>query len=108
AAGLRAVLRTSAVSAYAEAVACDLLFFLVYVALAGPLGRRFHYLPAWEVPPFEAISPTRDAVAARAAGFYHLLQTPAPVIVTTAEAWLQRGLPRAAFAAAATYVAPRE
>ena len=105
---LRPVVVTLAVAAEAEAFAADLRFFLGDGGLAGPLGRRVHYLPAWEVPPFEAISPTRDAVAARAEGFYHLLQTPAPVIVTTAEAWLQRGLPRAAFAEAVTYVVTGE
>ena len=46
---------------------------------AGPLGRRVHYLPGWEVPPFEPLSPTREIVAARAEGLYHLLQTPDPV-----------------------------
>ena len=53
---------------------------------AGPLGRRVHYLPGWEVPPFEPLSPTREIVAARAEGLYHLLQTPNPVVVTTVEA----------------------
>ena len=105
---LRPVVVTLAVAAEAEAFAADLRFFLGDGGLAGPLGRRVHYLPAWEVPPFEAISPTRDAVAARVEGFYHLLQTPSPVIVTTAEAWLQRGLSRAAFAEAVTYVVTGE
>jgi transcription-repair coupling factor (superfamily II helicase) len=41
-------------------------------------------------------------------GLYHLLQTPAPVVVTTVEAWLQRCLPRAAFADAVTYVVAGE
>ena len=61
---LRPVVVTLAVAAEAEAFAADLRFFLGDGGLAGPLGRRVHYLPAWEVPPFEAISPTRDAVAA--------------------------------------------
>src|SRR5207249_10788114 len=86
----------------------DLRFFLGDGGIAGPLGRRVHYLPAWEVPPFEALSPARETVAARAEGFYHLLQTTDPVVVTTAEAWLQRGLPRAAFAEAVTYVVTGE
>ena len=41
-------------------------------------------------------------------GLYHLLQTPDPVIVTTVEAWGQRGLPRDVFADAVTYVVAGE
>ena len=67
-------------------------------AARGRSARRVHYLPGWEVPPFEALSPTREIVAARSEGLYHLLQTPDPVVVTTVEAWGQRCLPRAVFA----------
>src|SRR5262249_57683199 len=105
---LRPVVVTLSAAAEAEAFAADLRFFLGDGGSAGPLGRRVHYLPAWEVPPFEALSPTRETVAARAEGFYHLVQTPHPVVVTTAEAWLQRGLPRAAFAEAVSYVVTGE
>ena len=66
---------------------------------AGPLGRRVHYLPGWEVPPFEPLSPTREIVAARAEGLYHLLQTPRSGRSSrTVEALGQRCLPRAVFA----------
>jgi transcription-repair coupling factor (superfamily II helicase) len=92
----------------AEAFAADLRFYAGDREAAGPLGRRVHYLPAWEVPPFEPLSPTREIVAARAEGLYHLLQTPDPVVVTTIEALGQRCLPRAAFADAVTYVVEGE
>src|SRR6185295_16514150 len=104
----RPVVVTLALASEAEAFAADVRFFLGDAVLASPLTRRVHYLPAWEVPPFEALSPARETVAARMEGLYHLLQTAAPVIVTTAEAWVQRGLPRAAFAEAVTYVVSGE
>jgi transcription-repair coupling factor (superfamily II helicase) len=104
----RAVVVTLASAAEAEAFAADVRFFLGDAALASPLTRRVHYLPAWEVPPFEALSPARETVAARMEGLYHLVQTPAPVIVTTAEAWVQRSLPRTAFAEAVTYAVSGE
>jgi transcription-repair coupling factor (superfamily II helicase) len=104
----RPVVVTLASASEAEAFAADVRFFLGDAALAGPLTRRVHYLPAWEVPPFEALSPARETVAARMEGLHHLLQTSAPVVVTTAEAWVQRGLPRSAFTDAVTYVVSGE
>jgi transcription-repair coupling factor (superfamily II helicase) len=104
----RPVVVTLAAGSEAEAFAADLRFFMGDGPAASPLTRRVHHLPAWDVPPFEALSPTRETVAARMEGLYHLMQTPAPVVVTTAEAWMQRCLPRAAFAAAVTYVVQGE
>jgi len=100
----RPVVAVLASAAEAEAFAADLRFFLGESAARGPLGRRVHHLPGWEVPPFEPVSPTRETLAARSEGLYHLLQTTDPVVVTTVEGWAQRCLPRAAFAAAVTYV----
>jgi transcription-repair coupling factor (superfamily II helicase) len=92
----------------AEAFAADLRFYAGERGAAGPLGRRVHYLPGWEVPPFEPLSPSREILAARAEGLYHLLQTRDPVIVTTVDAIGQRCLPRAELAAAVTYVVEGE
>src|SRR5439155_436317 len=94
------VVVTCASAGEAEAFAADLRFFLGEPPGAGPLGRRVHHLPAREVPPFEALSPAREAVAAHLEGFYHLVHTPAPIVVTSAEAWIERCLPRATFAGA--------
>src|SRR5437867_795897 len=102
------VVVTCASAGEAEAFAADLRFFLGEPPGAGPLGRRVHHLPAREVPPFEALSPARETVAARLEGFYHLVQTPAPIVVTSAEAWIERCLPRRAFADAVTYVVAGE
>jgi transcription-repair coupling factor (superfamily II helicase) len=95
-------------AATAESFAADVRFYAGEREISGPLGRRVHYLPGWEVPPFEPLSPTREVVAARAEGFYHLLQTSDPVVVTTVEAMAQRCLPRATFAGAVTYVVEGE
>ncbi len=91
----------------AEAFAADLRFFLGETG-SGPLSRRVHHLPGWEVPPFEGLSPAREVVAARGEGLHHLLQTTDPVIVTTPEAWTLRLLPRREFAHAVTYVVAGE
>ncbi len=104
----RPIVATLATGAEAEAFAADVRFFLGDPPSVGPLARRVHYLPGWEVPPFEALSPARETVAARSEGLYHLLQTPGAVVVTTAEAWMQRCLPREAFAEAVTYVVEGE
>src|SRR5207244_6110490 len=55
AARARPVLVTCATATEAEAFAADVRFFLGAPALGGPLVRRVHYLPGWEVPPFEAL-----------------------------------------------------
>ena len=104
----RPVLVLAADTARAEAFASDLRFFRGDPEGRNPLERRVQVLPGWEVPPFEPLSPTRETVAARMEGFYHLLQTPDPIVVTTIEAWGQRGLPRRVFAEAITYVVAGE
>ncbi|MGH7896103.1 MAG: CarD family transcriptional regulator, partial [Candidatus Binatia bacterium] len=92
----------------AEAFAADLRFYRGDREGTSPLERHVHVLPGWEIPPFEPLSPTRETVAARMEGFHHLLQTSDPIIVTTIEAWGQRGLPRAVFGEAITYVVTGE
>ncbi len=79
----------------AEAFADDLRFFAAEDDTAPPFARRIHYFPAWDVVPFEDLSPTAEAVAARIEGLYHLLQTKDPIVITTAEAVLQRVPPKA-------------
>ncbi len=104
----RPILVLLATALEAESFAADLRFFLGDEAATGPLARRVHYLPGWEVPPFEPLSPARETVAARAEGLYHLISTPDPIVVTTAEAWGQRCLPRTAYAEAIRYVVAGE
>ncbi|HVO27999.1 MAG TPA: transcription-repair coupling factor [Candidatus Margulisiibacteriota bacterium] len=78
----------------AEAFVDDLRFLHGEDESAPPFARRIHYFPAWDVAPFEDLSPTAETVAARIEGLYHLLQTKDPLVVTTAEALLQRVPPK--------------
>ncbi|MGD0947810.1 MAG: transcription-repair coupling factor [Candidatus Binatia bacterium] len=88
----------------AEAFADDLRFFQHENENAPPFSRRIHYFPAWDVVPFEDLSPTAEVVAARIEGLYHLQQTKDPIIVTTADALLQRVPPRAHFSERLRYL----
>ncbi len=82
----------------AERLADDLRFFFGEGEDATPFARRVHRLPSWDVVPFEDISPAPETVASRIEGLYHLRQTRNPVLVTTAEAVLQRVPPVDLFA----------
>jgi transcription-repair coupling factor (superfamily II helicase) len=88
----------------AESFADDLRFFFGENADRPPFERRIHYLPAWDVPPFEDLSPPPEAIAARVEGLYHLQQTRNPIVLTTAEAVLQRVPPREQFATRLSYL----
>lgn len=88
----------------AERLTADLRFFFGEDDTQPPFERRIHYLPSWEVAPFEDLSPAAEVVAARIEGLYHLSQSANPIVVTTAEALVQRVPPRAAFAQRYTYL----
>ncbi len=92
----------------AERLAADLRFCFDEAEDAQPFARRIHYLPSWEVTPFEDLSPTADVVAARIEGLYHLCQSRDPIVVTTPEALLQRVPPRAAFSTQYLYLVEGE
>src|ERR1035437_1871587 len=63
----------------AEAFVEDLRFFFGEDESAPPFSRRIHYFPAWDIVPFEDLSPTAETVAARVEGLYHLQQTKNPI-----------------------------
>ncbi len=88
----------------AETLVEDLRSFFEENDSASLLHRRIHYFPAWDVAPFEDLSPTPDIAAARVEGLYHLQQTQNPIVVTTAEALLQRVPPQSQFAAHVQYL----
>ena len=92
----------------AERLASDLRFFFAEPDDAAPFARRVHYLPSWEVTPFEDLSPTADVVAARIEGLYHLRQSRHPIVVTTPESLAQRVPPREVFAARYLYLVEGE
>ena len=79
----------------AETLASDIRFFVGESDETPPAHRRVHYVPGWDVPVFDEVSPAREVTAARMMGLFHLIQTPKVVVVTTPEALLQRVLPRA-------------
>ena len=78
----------------AERLFLDLAFFLGEEDGAPPLERRLHLFPGWDILPFESLSPHPDQMAARIEGLHRLAQQPAPVLVTTPAAVLQRVIPR--------------
>ena len=92
----------------AERLTADLRFCFGEPDDAEPFARRIHYLPSWEVTPFEDLSPTADVVAARVEGLYHLRQSSNPLVVTTPESLLQRVPARGTFAAQYLYVVEGE
>jgi transcription-repair coupling factor (superfamily II helicase) len=91
-------------AAEAEALAGDLALFLGESASTPALERRVHLFPAWDVPPFEPVSPSGAVVADRIAALFHLTQGQAPVVVASPESLAQRVLPRAVLGAALRYL----
>src|SRR5215475_6620423 len=63
----------------AERLASDLRFFFDESDDAPPFARRIHYLPSWEVTPFEDLSPAPDVVAARIETIYQLRHGTDPI-----------------------------
>ena len=88
----------------AERFEGDLRFFFDEAESRSPFARRIHYLPAWDVVPFEDMSPPADVVAARIEGLYHLRQSRNPIVFTTPEALLQRVPPLQDFATRYLYL----
>ena len=78
----------------AESWVGDLRFFLGEDEKRQPLDRRVHWLPPWDVDPFGGVSPTAELAAERLSSLHHLCQAKAPVIVTSADAVLQKLPPR--------------
>jgi transcription-repair coupling factor (superfamily II helicase) len=75
----------------AEAFADDLRLFL---GDRDGEERRVHVYPAWDVPPFEGLSPSNEILAAQIEGLYHLLSTTNPILVAPVEALAQRVFPQ--------------
>jgi transcription-repair coupling factor (superfamily II helicase) len=75
----------------AEDLFDDLNFFLGEEL--SPLRKRLHLFPSWEVLPFEKLSPHPDNVAGRLEGLYKLIEEPAPILVSTPAALMQKVIP---------------
>lgn len=78
----------------AEGLFSDLAFFLGEKRSLSPLEKRLHLLPAWEVLPFERLSPHPNQVAARLEGLYYLSEGQAPILISTPAAMMQKVLPK--------------
>jgi transcription-repair coupling factor (superfamily II helicase) len=100
----RPLLVVTATAAAAEALALDLHFFLGEEPGADALKKRVHVLPAWDVAPFAPMSPSPETLAQRIEGLYHLGQTPNPIVVTTAEAAVQKAVAPAALRESVAYL----
>ena len=76
----------------AETFAADLRFFI------GPdFAPRVRYYPAWDVSVADGLSPNSEVVAAQIEGLYDALSVATPILVTSAQALLQRLLPQEEF-----------
>ncbi len=80
----------------AENLYDDLHFFLGADPSADPLRSRLHLFPSWEVLPFENLSPHPENIAGRLEGLYKLVEEPAPILIATPAALMQRVLPKEA------------
>jgi transcription-repair coupling factor (superfamily II helicase) len=78
----------------AENLYDDLAFFLGEERGLAPLRRRLHLFPSWEVLPFENLSPHPENIAGRLEGLYKLVEEPAPIIIATPAAVMQRVIPK--------------
>ncbi len=85
----------------AETFSEDLKFFL---PRDNSLTAR--YYPAWGVSINDGLSPKNDIVAAQIECLYDLLSVVSPILVTSAEALLQRLMPQSEFMTATLSLAP--
>jgi transcription-repair coupling factor (superfamily II helicase) len=89
----RPILVITPTSNDAEALYDDLAFFLGQETPLSPFQRRLHLLPPWEVLPFEKLSPHPDNIASRLEGLYKLVEEPAPILIATPAALMQKVMP---------------
>ncbi|HKY07982.1 MAG TPA: hypothetical protein VJQ55_07065, partial [Candidatus Binatia bacterium] len=80
----------------AEKLYDDLSFFLGADAATDPFRSRLHLFPSWEVLPFENLSPHPENIAGRLEGLYKLIEEPAPIVIASPAALMQRVIPREA------------
>jgi transcription-repair coupling factor (superfamily II helicase) len=88
----------------AEDLYDDLAFFLGEERDLPPLRKRLHLLPSWEVLPFEKLSPPAENLAARLEALYKIIEDPAPLLISTPAALMQRVLNKEAFKTSYLYL----
>ncbi|HEX9145075.1 MAG TPA: hypothetical protein VGA09_12435, partial [Candidatus Binatia bacterium] len=92
----RPILIISPGSRDAENLYDDLAFFLSEERSLPPVLKRLHLFPSWEVLPFEKLSPHPDNLSGRLEGLYKLVEEPAPILIGTPAALMQKVIPREA------------
>jgi transcription-repair coupling factor (superfamily II helicase) len=80
----------------AENLYDDLAFFTGEKDSLSPFRNRLHLFPSWEILPFEGLSPHPDNVAARLEGLYKCIEEPAPILIASVAALMQKVIPREA------------
>ena len=92
----RPILIITASARDAENLYDDLALFLGEAPSLPPVQKRLHLFPSWEVLPFEKLSPHPDSLAGRLEGLYKLIEEPAPVLIGTPAALMQKVIPKEA------------
>ncbi|MGE5302947.1 MAG: transcription-repair coupling factor [Alphaproteobacteria bacterium] len=90
----RPILIVSPGAREAENLYDDLTFFLSEERSLPPVLKRLHLFPSWEVLPFEKLSPHPDNLAGRLEGLYKLVEEPAPILIGTPAAFMQKVIPK--------------
>ena len=86
----RPILAITSSTREAEKLYDDLLLFLGEERSLAPFRKRLHLLPSWEVLPFEKLSPHPDDMAGRLEALYKLVEEPAPILIATPAALMQK------------------
>jgi transcription-repair coupling factor (superfamily II helicase) len=88
----------------AENLFDDLAFFLGEERSLPPLRKRLHLLPSWEVLPFERLSPPAENIAARLESLYKIVEEPAPILISTPAALMQKVIAKDSFKGSYLYL----
>jgi transcription-repair coupling factor (superfamily II helicase) len=100
----RPLLVIAATAHDAENLHGDLSFFIGEEPSLAPFRKRLHLFPSWEVLPFEKLSPYPDNLAGRLEGLYKLIEEPAPILISTPAALMQKVIPREALKQSYLYI----
>ena len=90
----RPMLVIAATTHDAENLHDDLSFFIGEEPSSAPFRKALHLFPSWEVLPFEKLSPHPDNLAGRLEGLYKLIEDPAPILISTPAALMQKVIPK--------------
>jgi len=104
----RPILAITSSAHEAEKLYDDLLFVLGEERSLAPFRKRLHLLPSWEVLPFENLSPHPDDIAGRLEALYKLVEEPAPILVATPAALMQKVISKEALKQSYLYLVARQ